>query len=170
MVESGQNHAFDGAVRNVALVPQGDVFERRQRICAHDAGEAANLFAGDGIALVRHGGAAALLAAERLLDFANFGALQMANFLRDAFERRGDDGERREILRVTIAFDHLRSDWRGGKAQTLADFLFDFRAEMRAGADRAGNFADGQLLRGDLKARERRGDFRRTNSRSSGRK
>ena len=150
----GKNHAFDGAVGNIAFVPERDIFEGRERIRAHHAREAADLFAGDGIAFVRHGGTAALLAAERLFDFADFGALQMADFLRDAFERRGDDGERGEILRVAVAFDHLRSDRRGGEAEALADFLFDLRTKMRAGADRAGNFTDGDLLRGDLKARE----------------
>ena len=103
---------------------------------------------------MRHGGTAALLAAERLLDFTHFGALQVTDFLRDAFQRCGDDRQRGEILRVAVAFNHLRSDRRGREAEAMADFLFDFRTQMRASAHRAGNFADGDLLRGDLKARE----------------
>ena len=54
---------------------------------AHQAGQAADLLAGYRIALVRHRGTAALLAAERLFGFADFGALQMANFEGDLFER-----------------------------------------------------------------------------------
>jgi len=38
------------------------------------------LLAGDRIALVRHSGTAALLAAEGLFGLADFGALEMANF------------------------------------------------------------------------------------------
>ena len=43
------------------------------------ASQAANLLACNRIALVRHGRAAALLAAERLFRLAHFGALQVAN-------------------------------------------------------------------------------------------
>ena len=77
---------------------------------------------------MRHGRAAALLAAERLLHLADFRALQVADFLRDSFERSRDDRQRRKILRVAVAFDHLRGDRRGRQPQPLADFLLDFRA------------------------------------------
>ena len=60
-----------------------------------------------GIAFVRHGGTAALLAAEGLFGFADFGALQVANFEGDFFERGGDERERAEILRVAVALNHL---------------------------------------------------------------
>src|SRR5271170_1013541 len=150
----GEYHALDGTVRDIAFVPQRDIFEGGERIRAHHAGQATDLFARDGIAFVWHGGTAALFAAERLLHFTHFGALQMANFLCDAFQRCGNDCERGEILRVAVAFNHLRSDRRGSEAEALADFLFDFRTEMRAGADGAGNFPDRNLMRGDLKARE----------------
>ena len=75
---------------------------------------------------MRHRRTAALLAAKRLFDFADFGALQVANFLRDAFERCGHDRERGEILRVAVAFDHLRSDRRGREAQALRRFSARF--------------------------------------------
>ena len=130
----GQDHALDRAVRDVALVPQRDIFERGERIRAHHAREAANLLARHGIALVRHGRAAALLAAKRLLHFANFGALQMADLERHALKRRRDNRERGKILRVAVALDHLRRNRRGGEAEPLADFLLDFRAEVRARA------------------------------------
>ena len=39
-------------------------------------------------------------------------------------------------------------------------FCFDFRAEVRAGSHGAGNFSDGDLLRGHLKAREVAAIFR----------
>src|SRR6266567_4087077 len=62
----GKNDAFDGAVRNVTLVPECDVFECGEHVGAHEAREAADLFARNRVALVGHGGTAALLAAERL--------------------------------------------------------------------------------------------------------
>ena len=80
-------------MRNIALVPQSNVFERGERVGTHQAREPANLLAADRVAFVRHGGTAALAAAKGLLGFANFGALQMADFERNAFERRGDDRE-----------------------------------------------------------------------------
>jgi len=90
----GKDDALDGAVGDVAFVPEGDVFVGGEHIAAHDAGEAADLFAADGIALVGHGGAAALFATEVLFGFADFGALEVANFDGDFFERRGDERER----------------------------------------------------------------------------
>ena len=56
------------------------------------------------------------------------------------------------ILRVAVALDHLRGDRRRRQAEPLADFLLDFGAEVRARADRAGNFPDGHLARRDLEA------------------
>ena len=49
-----QNHALHGAVRNVAFVPQRDIFQRRHRIGAHHAREAAHLLARHRVPLVRH--------------------------------------------------------------------------------------------------------------------
>ena len=81
-------------MRNIALVPQRDVFVRGQHVAAHHAGEAADLLAGHGIAFVRHGRTAALLAAKMLFRFAHFGALQMANFQRNFFKQRGNQRQR----------------------------------------------------------------------------
>ena len=151
IVESGRMMRSTELCEMSRSCQRRDIFERRRAVGAHQAREAADLFAGHGIAFVRHGGAAALLAAERLFGFAHFGALQMANFQRDFFERGGDDRQRAEILRVAVALDHLRSDGRDVKPEPLADALFHLRAEVRSIADRAGNFSDGHLLRGVAK-------------------
>ena len=55
--------------------------------------------------------------------------------------------QRAEIVRVAVALNHLRSDGRDVQAQPLADALFNFRAEMRSIADRAGNFPDAPFAR-----------------------
>src|SRR5579875_1890007 len=62
-----QDHALDRRVRDVALVPQRDVLERRLRVAAQYAREARDLLALDRVALVRHRRGALLARAERLL-------------------------------------------------------------------------------------------------------
>ena len=64
-------------------------------VAAHDARQAAQAFAGNRIALVRHGGAALLSFAEKLLHLQHFGALQMAKLRRPAIDARRDQRERR---------------------------------------------------------------------------
>src|SRR5260370_5487 len=95
----GKDDPFDGTVRDVAFVPKADVFESGEHVRAHDAGEATDLFASNGVALVRHRGTTTLLAAEWLLSFADFGALEVANFERDFFQCGGDGREGAKKLR-----------------------------------------------------------------------
>src|SRR5579863_927344 len=57
-------------------------------------------------------------------------------------------------MRVAVAFDHLRRNGRNGEAETLADFLFDLRAKMSAGAYGAGDLSDGDVFCGGFEARE----------------
>ena len=75
----GEDDALGGGVGDVALVPEGDVLEGDLGVGADDAGEAADLLAGDGVALVRHGGGAFLFFGEELLDLADLGALEVTN-------------------------------------------------------------------------------------------
>ncbi len=116
----GQDHALDGGVRDIALMPQGDVFHGGVEVSAHDAGEPADLLGGHRIALVRHRGRAFLTGAEGLLGFANFGALQVADFESDLFERarrsgrapksrRRDDRERSPAKRWRAGFRPRRA-------------------------------------------------------------
>ena len=51
----GLGDALGRGVRNVTLVPQGDVVEGNLRVGLHDARQAADLLHGDGVALVWHG-------------------------------------------------------------------------------------------------------------------
>ena len=63
----GLGDALGRGVRNVTLVPQGDVIEGNLGVGLHDARQTADFLHGDGVALVRHGGAALLALTERLL-------------------------------------------------------------------------------------------------------
>src|SRR5262249_48649231 len=129
-------------MRDVALVPQRDVLERRVAVAANETGETHDLLAADRVALVRPRRRALLAFCERLLDLADFGLLEAANLQRELFERRRGDRERREQLGMPIALNHLRCHRRGTESEPPADLLFDGRREVREGADRAGNLAD----------------------------
>ena len=98
-----EDDALNGGMGDVALVPEGDIFIGGDHVAANEASEAADLFTGDGVALVRHGGAAALLAAEMFLGFANLGALEVADFESDLLEGGGDESKGREVVGVAVA-------------------------------------------------------------------
>ncbi len=136
-----EDDALDTGVRDVALVPEGDVFIGGEHIAADETSEAADLLRSDRIALVGHGGAAALLGGEVLLGFADFSALEMADFESDFFERSGNECENTDVLRVAIALNDLGSDGSDLKAEAAADFFFDIGAEVGGVADGAGDFA-----------------------------
>ena len=89
-----QDDALGGRVRDVALVPQGNVLKSCLGVAAHHARQAADLLGGHGVALVRHGRRSLLLLAEIFFSLAHFGALQVANLCGDLVERGGDHGER----------------------------------------------------------------------------
>ena len=104
----------------------------------------------DRIAFVRHRRGTFLTCAERLFGFADFGALQVADFECDLFERRGEQRQRRDPSCVAVARDHLRSDGGGFQAQARADFLLGFRTDVAEGSHGARNFADAQIFGGSF--------------------
>ena len=121
----GQNHALHRRMRDVALVPERDVLERRVRVAAQQPRQPDDLLAADRVALVRHRRRALLPFGERLLDFADLGLLQPANLERELLERRGRDGERRQQLRVPVALDDLRRHRRRLEPEAAADVRLD---------------------------------------------
>ena len=153
----GQDDALDGGVGDVALVPEGDVLHGGDGVAAEDAGEAAEAFAGDGVALVGHGAGALLALGEALLDLADLGALEVAEFGCPALDAAAGDGERGEELGVAVALEDLRGERRGPEAEGAADMRLDARVEMGVGADGAGDLADGGLM-GAQRERSRRFD------------
>ena len=115
-------------MRDVALVPERDVLERRVAVAANQPRQADDLLAADRVALVRHRRRALLPLRERLLDLADLGLLQAADFERELLERRGGDGQRRQQFGVAIALNHLRRDRRRLETEAPADVGFDRRA------------------------------------------
>ena len=165
----GQNHALDRRVRDVALVPERDVLERRMRVGAQQPRQADDLLAADRVALVRHRRRALLALAERLLDLADLGLLQAADLERELLERRGGDRQRRQQLGVAIALDDLRGDRRRLQAEAPADVGLDRRRQVREGADRARELADADDRRGRARRARCRGRSRRTTAPASAR-
>ena len=91
-------------------MPERDVLVGGLGVGADDAGESADLLAGDGVALVRHRRGAFLLLGEEFLSLADFGALQVTNLGGDLVERRGDDRQRGDVVRMAVALDDLGGD------------------------------------------------------------
>ena len=106
----GEDDALGGGVGDVALVPEGYVFEGGLGVGADDAGEAGDLLGGDGVALVGHGGGALLLLGEELLGLADLGALEVADFGGDFVERGAEDGEGGDVGGVAVALHDLGGD------------------------------------------------------------
>ena len=150
----GEDDSLGGGVGDVSLVPEGDVLEGGLGVGADDTGEAADLLAGDGVALVRHGGGAFLLLGEELFGLADLGALEVADLGGDLVERGAEDGERGDVGGVAVALDDLRGDGDGGEAEFFADGFLMFGLEMAEGADGAGELAHTEVLGGGVEARE----------------
>ena len=114
----GQDHALSAGVRDVALVPEGDVLAGRQGVAAEHAREAADPLADDRVALVRHRRGALLRAlTEGLLHFAHLGALEVADLGREPLEPRAGERDRRQQRRVAVACDDLGRDRLRGEPQ-----------------------------------------------------
>ena len=122
---------------DIAFVPEGDVLHRGHGVPANDASQAAQSFAGDWVALVRHGRTAFLPFAEELFHFEHLGALQVAKLCRPAIDAGSDDGQRGDKFRVAVALHNL-----GGERRRLQPELFAHRAldrgiKMRVSPNRA---------------------------------
>src|SRR5712692_296409 len=112
-------------MRDVALVPERDVLERRMRVAAQKPRHPDDLLAADWVALVRHRRGSLLPLGKRLLDLADLRSLQTANLERELLERRAGDRERHEQFRVAVALNHLRRDRRRLQPETPADVRLD---------------------------------------------
>ena len=132
-----------GGVGDVAFVPEGDVLQGGQGVGADRAGESADALGLLRVALVRHGGGAGLTLGEGFADFADFGALEVANLGREALQRGGDHGEGGEEVGVAVALDDLGGDGFDAESEFAADALLDVGRDGGVGADGAGDLADG---------------------------
>ena len=102
-----QHHSLGARMGDVALVPQGDVLEARLRVSAKHPGEPGDPLAEDRVALVRHRRRSLLAGAERLLDLAHLGALEVSDLGREALQPRAGDRDSRQDHGVPVARHHL---------------------------------------------------------------
>ena len=107
----------------------------------------------DRVALVRHRRGALLALAERLLDLAHLGALQVADLGRDLLEAA-------PMIASAAKSAAWRSRWMtwvetrlGPQAELAQTQRLDARVDVRVGADRAGELADGDARRAGAAAR-----------------
>jgi len=129
-------------------MPERHVLHRRHRIAAQHAGEAADFFAVDRVALVRHRRRTLLARAERLFHLAQFGLLQAAHLGGELFKAASGDGDNAHQLGIAVTLEHLRADRRRFKPHLLADILLHKRIDVGIRAHRAGDLAHaGNLVR-----------------------
>ncbi len=148
----GPDHALDRRVRDIALMPQRDVFHGRQCISAHHAGKAGEVLGQHGIALVRHRRRAFLAGREILFGFQYLGALQVADLGCKPLDRRGDDGQRGKEHRMAVARDDLRRDRLWREAHFGCDVFFNRGIDVGERPDGAGKRAGRDIFAGGNEA------------------
>src|SRR5215813_7105654 len=112
-------------MRDIALVPEGDVLESGLAVASKQTCETDDLLAADWIPLVRHRRRALLAFREGLFDFADFRLLQAANLEGKLFERCSCDRQCRQEFGMPIALDHLGGNRRRLQPQSTADIRLD---------------------------------------------
>ena len=137
-----QDDALGRGVRDVPLVPEGDVLEPDDRVSADDAREPADAFGDDRVALVRHRGRALLAAAERLLHLAHLRAGEMPQLEGEPLQRGRQQRERVQHLGVPVALEDLRRARRRFEPEALARDPLHLWIGRRVRADRARELAD----------------------------
>src|SRR5215831_14930372 len=112
-------------MRNIALMPEGDVFEGGDGVAAEDARETGETFPGYGISFMGHRAGTFLAFGKGFLGFEHFGALQVAEFHRPALNARADECQSDLKFGVDVALDNLRGNGRGAQAEFIADEIFN---------------------------------------------
>ena len=132
-------------MRDVALVPQGDVLERRRHGGAHQPGQAGEVFAQHRVALVGHGRRALLAGGEKLLGLAQLAALKVADFDGEVLDGTGDNAEGGEKRRMAVAGNDLGRHRLDGEAELFRHMGLDPGVDIGEGADGARDGAGGDL-------------------------
>ena len=138
----GKDDPLGARVRDVPLVPEGDVLESGLRVPAKDAGEAGDPLGRDRVSLVGHCRRALLALAEGLLGLADLGPLEVSDLGCEALEPSARERDRREQRRVAVARHDLGRGILGPDAERVANVPLDLWRNGCVGADRAGDGAD----------------------------
>src|SRR5665213_2695731 len=133
-------------------MPKSNILERYLRIAAYHARQTADVFAGNRIALVRHGAGTLLSGSEKFFGLANLGALQMPDLQSNLVERGAQDCEGGDVGGMAIALQDLRRDQSGLQAQFGEDRCLVRGLEFAKGSDSTGDFAYAHIFRGGVEA------------------
>src|SRR6185295_17127309 len=110
---------------NVALVPQRDVLQTHDAVCADHACDTADTLRNNWVALVRHRARTLLTFRKTLLRLTNLGALPVTNVQSKLLQRRCDDRQRRQILGVDVSLNDLSRNRRRLYSETRTNTLFN---------------------------------------------
>ena len=126
---------------DVALVPQGLIFQRSQGVGAQQARKTAHVLGRNGVLFVRHGRRTLLALGKTFFNFKHFGALQVAQFHAQAFHTASQHGQRGKEVRVAVALDDLGGVRVNLKLKVTQGALLKLGRQERVGPYRARNFA-----------------------------
>ena len=90
---------------DIALVPEGHIFECSDSVSTQNPGQARQTLARDRVPFMRHGTRALLAFGKEFLRFQHFRSLQMAEFSGPAFDACADQGQCADEFSVQIPLD-----------------------------------------------------------------
>src|ERR1700761_521653 len=106
---------------DVTLVPESHVLESCLGVGPDHAGQPADLLAGYGVPLVRHGRGALLFFAEIFLRLADLGALQVTDLGRNFVEGGSNGCESGDVESMSVALNDLGRDRSYFETEAMAD-------------------------------------------------
>jgi hypothetical protein len=134
-------HPLGRGMRDVALVPERDVLERRDAGRADDSRETAEVLGEDRVSLVGHRARPLLPDSEGLLRFADLAPLPVADVGREPLDSGGDEAHRAEQLGVAVAGHDLGRDGLRSKTERAERPSLDRRGEVSVGPHGACNLS-----------------------------
>jgi len=142
-------------VADIPLVPEGDIFHRRDGISADHPSQSAEPLAGDRIPFMGHRRAPLLPGTKIFLHLEDLGPLEVTELGRPSVNARCDQCQRHHKLRVTVALDDLRREGRRDEPEFFADVGLHAGVEVGMRANGAADLADADALAGLLEPFER---------------
>ena len=136
-----QNYALYRGVGDVALMPQSYILQASYSITTQQASHTANLFAGNGVTLVRHCRGALLTRSKIFLGFTNIGALQVADFGSHLVQGGTNDSQGGQEMRMAVTLDNLGCQAYRLQIQLFANIFFYKGIDIGISANSTGELA-----------------------------
>ncbi len=116
-------------------MPQGNVFQSRQGIGAHQSRQTGQILGKYGIALVGHRRGSLLARRKILLRLPDLRSLKQPDFLGELIDGRSRNRQGAEEFRMAVALDDLGRDGGGIQSQPAADISLHLRIDKGEGPD-----------------------------------